>query len=322
MEEFFNNKQVFILWLKARWNFDFQCICQDIEIQGSPERSLERIVIQDKNDKLFLLEKFHKNRFELKNNIARAVEYLNNNGLAQALLYKKTDENEFLAFFEDNCFQLSRFLNSTGIKRPDYLESSIKGESFARFIQDLFKVSENIGDHVQFKLFSLKNYIYKLFDEMKMNDRDIYNHFLPFLRFLEEGFMDAHDTLPTIFCHGDLHPLNIIWDNDNIKAVIDWEFAGFKPDVYDAANLVGCAGIENPEGLGMPFVMAFLNELKKDNCMSETGRQFFPEYVLALRFAWLSEWLRRKDKDMLEMEKAYMTILVDNMDIIRQGWKL
>ena len=322
MEEFYKNKQEFIPWLKARWNLDFQCIRQDIKIQGSPERIFERIVVQDKNKNLFLLEKFHKNRFELKNNIARAVEYLNNNGLAQALVYRKTDDNEFLVFFKDNCFQLSLFLNSTGIQRPDYLESSSKGESFAKFIQDLFKASENIGDHVQFQLFSLKNYIYKLFDEMKINDRGVYNDFFPFLRFLEEGFMDAHDTLPISFCHGDLHPLNVIWDNDEIKAVIDWEFTGFKPDIYDAANLVGCAGIENPKGLGMPFVMAFLNKIRIDKEISKTGWQFFPEYVLALRFAWLSEWLRRKDKDMLEMEQAYMTILVDNMEIIRQGWKL
>lgn len=65
------------------------------------------------------------------------------------------------------------------------------------------------------------------------------------------------------FCHGDLHPLNVIWMHDKIHAVIDWEFAGFKPDIYDAANLVGCAGIENPEGLSMPMVTAFLQSIRK-----------------------------------------------------------
>jgi len=49
------------------------------------------------------------------------------------------------------------------------------------------------------------------------------------------------------------------------------------------------------------------------------GWQFFPEYLLALRFAWLSEWLRQKDKEMIEMEEAYMKLLVGNMEILRQG---
>jgi len=319
---FFKNRPEFILWLKARWNLDFQCARHDIEIQGSPERVLERIVIQDKNENLFLLEKFHKDQYELKNCIARAVEYLNNNGLSQAHMYNKTDDNSFCAFFEDNFFQISRFLYSTGIKRPDYLKSTGKGENFAQFIQALFQASHKIADYVQLQKFSLKNYIYRLFNDMKRNDISVYNNFLPFLEFLETKFMDVHDNLPLWFCHGDLHPLNIIWDNDTIKAVIDWEFTGFKPDIYDAANLVGCAGIENPEGLGMPFVMTFLNKLKADSNISETGWQFFPEYVLALRFAWLAEWLRREDKDMLEMEQAYMAVLVDNIDIIKQGWEL
>ena len=155
---------------------------------------------------------------------------------------------------------------------------------------------------------------------MKIYDNSIYKKYLPFLAFLEKEFMDIHDKLPICFCHGDLHPLNVIWNHDQIRAVIDWEFAGMKPDLYDAANLVGCAGIENPDGLGMPMVMTFIKEMQCKDIFSEMTWQFFPEYLLALRFAWLSEWLRRKDKQMLEMEEAYMGILVDNMDVLRQGW--
>ena len=113
---------------------------------------------------------------------------------------------------------------------------------------------------------------------------------------------------------------NIIWDKDEIKAVIDWEFAGIKPDLYDAANLVGCAGIENPNGLGMDMVMTFVDELRKTAVISETGWRFFPEYVLALRFAWLSEWLRKKDVEMIDLEFAYMKILVDHMAEIREAF--
>jgi homoserine kinase type II len=102
--------------------------------------------------------------------------------------------------------------------------------------------------------------------------------------------------------------------------VIDWEFAGIKPDLYDAANFVGCAGIENPNGLGMDMVMTFLAKLHQTEVISEMGWRFFPEYVLALRFAWLSEWLRKKDHEMIDLEHAFMRILVDHMPEIRHAF--
>jgi homoserine kinase type II len=321
LQEFFDDKrQEFVQWLNCQWNIEFESVRRDIDIQGSPERTLSRVVLQDKNGTLFLLEKFSKQKFQIRHNVAKAIEYLADNGLKQALLYQKSNSGEFLPFFKDTCFQLSSFLESTEIKRPDYLSSSKMGKNFAVFLIDLSKASVNIENNISFKSFSIKKYIYKLFSEMKIYDNLVFKNFFPFLVFLEKEFMEIHDKLPISFCHGDLHPLNVIWNHDQIRAVIDWEFAGMKPDIYDAANLVGCAGIENPDGLGMSMVITFIRELQSKDVFSKMGWQFFPEYILALRFAWLSEWLRRKDKQMLEMEEAYMGILVDNMDILRQGW--
>ncbi len=323
MQEFFDDKkEEFIQWLNRQWDIEFKCVRRDIDIQGSPERTLSRVVLQDKDGTLFLLEKFSKNKFQVRQNVAKAIEYLNNNGLKHALLCQKSNYGEFLPFFKESCFQLSLFLDSTGIKRPDYLSSSKMGKSFALFLMDLSRASVNIESKVSFESFSIKKYIYKLFSEMKIYDNSVYEKYLPFLTFLEKEFMEVHDKLPACFCHGDLHPLNVLWNHDQIKAVIDWEFTGMKPDIYDAANLVGCAGIENPNGLAMPMVMTFIKEIRSKELFSKMGWQFFPEYVLALRFAWLSEWLRKKDKQMLEMEEAYMGILVDNMDILRQGWEI
>ncbi|MBC2705815.1 phosphotransferase [Desulfobacula sp.] len=321
MQEFFDDKnEEFLQWVRRQWNIEFKCVRRDIDIQGSPERTLSRAVFQDKEGTLFLLEKFSKRKFQIRHNVAKAIEYLNDNGLKVALSYQKSNNREFLPFFKDACFQLSFFLDSTGIKRPDYLSSSKMGKNFALFLICLSNTSVNIESSLSFKPFSIKKYIYKLFGEIKKHNNVVYKKFLPFLIFLEKEFMDVHDKLPVSFCHGDLHPLNVLWDHDQIRAVIDWEFTGIKPDIYDAANLVGCAGIENPEGLGMPMVMTFLREIRAKKLYSEIGWQFFPEYILALRFAWLSEWLRKEDKDMLEMEEAYMGILVDNMEILRQGW--
>lgn len=323
MQEFFKQRnEEFIKWLNQQWDIEFECVRSDVDIQGSPERTLSRTVIEDRDGSLFLIEKFASNKFQTRQNVAKAIEYLNDNGLKQALLYQKSSNGEFLPFFKDFCFQLSPFLDSTGIKRPDYLSSSKMGKSFALFLVHLSNASVNMGAKIFFKPFSIKRYIYKLFREMKRNDPDVHKKYLPFLVFLEKEFMEVHDRLPIAFCHGDLHPLNVIWDHDEIKAVIDWEFTGFKPDIYDAANLVGCAGIEDPEGLGMPMVMTFIETLKTKGSISQRGWDMFPEYVLALRFAWLSEWLRKKDREMLELEGRYLDILMDNIDVLRKIWKI
>ena len=304
-------------WICDQWQIDIHCVRTDIEIQGSPERALSRVVLEDSQGRLFLVEQFDKTKWGVRDRVARALDLLSTSGLTRVVPYKKTVKGAFLPFFGSACFQLSSFLDGTLLKRPDYLTSGAMGKNIACFIADLSAASSGMEKTLAFPLFSIKAYIHDLFRTMKIHDRQVHDRFLPVLNFLDSGFMRAHDNLPLAFCHGDLHPLNVIWDQDEIKAVIDWEFAGIKPDLYDAANIVGCAGIENPNGLGMDMVMTCVAELHRTAVISDTGWRFFPEYVLALRFAWLSEWLRKKDEEMIDMEHAFMKILVDHMAEIR-----
>ncbi|MGM0395048.1 MAG: phosphotransferase enzyme family protein [Thermodesulfobacteriota bacterium] len=307
-------------WICVQWQIDIHCVRTDIEIQGSPERALSRVVIEDTLGRRFLVEQFDFGKRALRDRVARAVDFLFTQGLTQVVPYRKTVKGEFLLFFEGICFQVSEFLDGTPLKRPDYLSSSAMGKNTARFLVQMAEAAPGMKEHLSFPRFSIKNYIHNLFRTMKIHDRPVHDRFLPVLNFLESEFMPAHDHLPLTFCHGDLHPLNIIWDREAVKAVIDWEFAGIKPDLYDAANFVGCAGIENPNGLGMDMVMTFVTDLHRTDVISDMGWRFFPEYVLALRFAWLSEWLRKKDQEMIDLEHAFMKILVDHMGEIKTAF--
>jgi homoserine kinase type II len=311
---------VFLQWIHDQWQMDIACVCSDIEIQGSPERALSRIVMADTQDRRFLVEQFDPGKKALRDRVARAVDFLVTRGLTRVIPYRKTVRGEFLPFFNGCCFQLSRFIEGTPLQRPDYLSSAAMGHNTARFLIKTAEAATGMETHLSFPRFSIKDYIHDLFRTMKIHDQPVHDRFVPVLDFLESEFMPAHDHLALAFCHGDLHPLNIIWDKDEILAVIDWEFAGIKPDLYDAANFVGCAGIENPNGLGMDMVMTFLAKLRKTDVISEMGWRFFPEYVLALRFAWLSEWLRKKDHEMIGLEHAFMRILVDHMPDIRHAF--
>lgn len=307
-------------WICDQWQMDIHCIRQDIDIQGSPERALSRIVMADTQDRQFLVEQFDPGKQAIRDRVARAVDFLFTHGLTRVVPYRKTVRGEFLPIFNGACFQVSQFLDGTLLKRPDYLSSAAMGQNTARFLIKMAETATGMEKHLSFPRFSIKTYIHELFRTMKIHDPPVYDRFLPVLDFLEAEFMPAHDHLALAFCHGDLHPLNIIWDKDEIRAVIDWEFAGIKPDLYDAANFVGCAGIENPNGLGMDMVMTFLAKLHQTEVISEMGWRFFPEYVLALRFAWLSEWLRKKDHEMIDLEHAFMRILVEHMPEIRHAF--
>ncbi len=323
LQEFFDPlKKDFANWINHQWNIRFEQMITDVNIQGSPERTLSRAVIKDRSGTFFLIEKFSKEKFPTRMKVAQTVSYLNGRGLQTALSYQKTIQGEFLPFFEDDCFGVSLFLSGTELKRPDYLMSGRIGDQLADFLIHMDKASKGVDGKVSLDVFSIKTYIYKLFTEMEKYDGLVHEKFLPFLHFLERSFMDAHDNFPMGFCHGDLHPLNVIWKNDQLLAVIDWEFTGIKPQVFDAANLVGCAGIENPKGLALPMVTSFLRRIRSKEIYDDAGWRFFPEYVLALRFAWLSEWLRKNDQQMIEMEADFMKIIIENIDVLKSGWNL
>lgn len=322
LQEFFDIPVDMIQWVRTQWNVEFGRVRRDVKMEGSPERTLSRTVLEDKAGTLFLYEKFDQSKYRLRHQVARAVDHVKANGLSQALGPEKTASNEFLPFYGDACFQLTKYVCSTGIERPQYLESDKIGDSFAQFLINLHQVSRGIDKIIPKAPFSITDYIYKLFDQMKTHDPLAYDAFSPILAFLEKEFMDAHDHLPVMFCHGDLHPLNVIWDGHRIKAVIDWEFTGFKPEIYDVANLVGCAGIEDPNGLGQPMVMNFLSRLKSAGIISDMGWFYLPEYMIAQRFAWLSEWLRKKDVPMIELEEIYLKLLIKEIDVLKQGWKI
>jgi homoserine kinase type II len=43
--------------------------------------------------------------------------------------------------------------------------------------------------------------------------------------------------------------------------------------------------------------------------------------VVAIRFAWLSDWLRRRDREMIDLEVTYIHLLIDNRQALKDIWK-
>ena len=306
----------------SHWGLDLKAVRSDCDLQGSPERSLFRIAVEDDAGRLFVLEQIAQDSRERKQLISRILDDFYADGLKQVVPYLKTPAGQSPAFCEDAWWQVAPFIAGTPLDRPRYLHDAAKGEALARFLCELSRHAKRLSPVRGMPLFSLKDYILKLEQDIGQHAPDVAPRFASIFAFLRRSFIEAHDTLPAAFCHGDYHPLNVIWQSDAIAAVIDWEFCGIKPEIYDAANLIGCVGMEHPSGLTDNLAAAFIGVMREESAISAESWGLFPEFVIALRCAWLAEWLRGKDREMIDLEETYMNLLIENLDRLKESWEI
>jgi len=169
--------------------------------------------------------------------------------------------------------------------------------------------------------FQLQRFLIDLFRKLERFEADLYLRLKPERVFLERHFFAAAESMPIGFCHGDFHPMNILWGEHLINAVIDWEFCGYKSEIYDMALMIGCAGMEEPSSLTLDMVCEFLRRLRSSGRFSYYHWEVLFPFVLAVRWAWLSEWLCGGDREMIELETIYMRMLLENRSRLTEAWK-
>jgi homoserine kinase type II len=306
--------------IASRWGFSCRRIRHDITIPGSPERCLERVLIEDEKGNLLVLEKIPRHTLKHKLRIVQTLQYLYTHGLSCIQPYLHNSRGDFIAEVTDEYYQIVPFVAGIDLSRPSYVADGWRGIVAADFLADLRQASLNVPYFTDQVPFSVKTYIEGLAVILRQHEPSLHEALLPALSFLDDRFMGAHDHLPLAFCHGDYHPLNIIWGTDSIGAVIDWEFSGYKPEIYDVALLIGCIGIEDPEGLLGEMVLNFIHTLRTKSLISDSGWNVLLEFVIATRFAWLAEWLRKRDGEMVNLELVYLKLLMDHAEMIRKTW--
>jgi len=304
------------------WGLKFKSEYPEVPLAGSPERSVFRTVVEDAGERRFVLEKIDPWMVDRKREIAAAVEYLAGQGLAGVHPYLRNRDGDFITKAAGGFWQVSPFIDGVELQRPEYTLDAWRGRGLARFLIDMKGKSEGIPFGSPGRPFSIAEFTRDLMIRMTRHNPEqaaaaqkAYDH-------VAKHLFPAHDRLPVAFCHGDPHPVNVIWGDSEIRGVIDWEFSGYKPEIYDAALVVGCIGMEDPASLEGPLVMAFIQDLRAAGCFDASGFAVLPEFVIALRFAWLSEWLRKKDDEMVEMETDYLLLLLDGQDKLRLAWGL
>lgn len=304
----------------ALWQVHLKKLHYNIAVSGSPERSVFRVVLEDTNRRYFVLEQIPPKTFEHKREIAAALDFLANKKLTRIQPYLSAQNGACVIRFKNHFWQMVPFVKGVRLNRGKYMYEQWRGHALSAFLIELHRKSKKMPFYDSRIVFSLKDYIYKLIHEINLYNKDIKNEINDIVCFLEKDFMSAYDKMPASFCHGDYHPMNIIWSADDIKCVIDWEFSGFKKEIYDAANLIGCVGVEDPRSLTGDLVKSFISDMKAAKIITKTSWKYLVEFIVALRFAWLSEWLRRRDAEMISLELDYMRVLTDNKNILQKAW--
>jgi homoserine kinase type II len=292
----------------------------DAAIMGSPERSLDRTVAEGTGQARYIVEEVAPRESAKKRQIARYQHLLKDLGVPHVHPPLKNQKGSILTTLGDRCFQIAPYIPGVELPRPDYVTDGWRGEALADFLISFYGKTSGTGlfsgEGQPVRVFSLADYIRRLCMDIGQENPEILDRVGPIVSCLEDRFMTIHDRVPWLFCHGDFHVMNVIWGDSSIRGVIDWEFCGPCPDVYDAANLIGCIGIEDPNALSGQLVTSFLTKLTQSDLISKTGWENLAEFIIALRFAWLAQWLRNKDREMIELELVYMKILVDNQAVL------
>jgi homoserine kinase type II len=306
----------------AFWGISFNKALPHLMPEGSPERTVFRIVIEDATAHRFVLEQIAPSSFHAKMKIIKTQEFLSGRGLAKVVPYCAGPEGQYIQTYKEGLWQLVPFSPGVALDRSTYLYEGWRAEVLANFLIELRQKAQGIPFFLYDEVFSIKKYVHTLTAQIQKREQNILPAVQSVVAFLERDFMKAYDLLPTAFCHGDYHPLNIVWAKDDIQAVIDWEFCGIKPEIYDVANMVGCLGMEHPSSLTADLVVAFIRKLRAADIFSPLSWEYFLEFVVAMRFAWLSEWLRKDDREMIALELEYMDLLLSNRDGLRAAWQI
>lgn len=302
-----------------KFSLSFKRQRADIVIPGSPERCIARFAAEDMNGIIWLVEKLQPAQTIWRNTVGTMLTELSRSGTPHIHPPAHTADGETVIIHKMAPYQLTPFIAGTELPRPEYCAEPERGKAIGEF---LIALQEN-GKSISIPKNStppLPEYIADVVSTIQKREPAIYKRVKNILPHLED-FFAAYDAIPTALAHGDCHPINIIWNGTQIAGVIDWEFTGNKMVLYDAANCIGCVGFEHPNWLINGLVPQLLGTLYKGSNLFAANTEHLIPAVLALRFAWLSEWLRKRDPEMQEMELDYMDILANHKIEIEQHWK-
>ena len=318
----------------------------DLPLAGSPARSRFRVVVSDLGRR-YVLEEIAADAAERRERLALLLHRLAVRGLPVLPYRPRSDGRGHVARVgrvaaAGPLWMLSPYLQGVPLPRPGWVHDGTLGAAMGVFLRSFRRASPDLAGG---PAWDLRRFVEGLAATMARHRPDLLPRAEPALAVVRSQLSPALPRLPLALCHGDYHPLNVIWRANPpreatgtpqvgtpvlgtpvlgtpvLGAVIDWEFSGAKPALYDVALLIGCVGIEQPEALDGAFCQRLLAAAGAHGLGDEPSWTTLVPLVIATRLAWLSEWLRSRDREMISTELAYLDLLVASLEPLGATWR-
>lgn len=293
-----------------RWNTQFLRLRPDLSLCGSPERCAARMAVEDQTGACLILEELAPQTVSAKQRIADSLQHLAHHGL-RVVTPLPGANGRCIQQVRGRFWQLTPFVASQPLDHATYWQEAWRGQALARYLTDLRHAARNLA--LTTPVFDLPGYVRRIMADAAGRHPRVWQELRPVRVLLDSRLPEMHADLPVMFSHGDPHPGNMLWGRKDILTAIDWEFCGPKHALYDPALIIGCVGSEAPEALDGPFVRGFLATLRDRGQLDSRQETALPVVTLAQRTAWLAEWLRREDREMIDFEIFYMQLLADRI---------
>ena len=205
----------------AWWNLELAELHPEVEMVGSPNRCLKRLVVEDDNHHLFVIEQIDQKKAARKQRIARMVSWFANRGMKGVVPYLCADENRFVVHSQDAFWMVMPYVKGVELDRPEYVKDMWRGREAATILGDVRRLGGGLPWRAE--SFSITRYVLRMHHDLLQHNPEVLFWLRPVFEWLRQTrFLSTCDGLPRSFCHGDLHPMNMIWGKDSVNGIIDW----------------------------------------------------------------------------------------------------
>ena len=292
------------------WALDIRRNRPDLQISGSPNRTLARSVLEDVSGKLYLLEQYDLRKKSAQTAQNRILQFLQTRQLPGIHPALQTQDGGHGITHDRSFWQLRPWVEADPLPRQTLGSDSRIAGIWSDILLKLKEISlDPAMPPTAGERFTFTGYIRKLLPFTERRMPDLAGDLKEILQFLNP-FLERENTLPLMFAHGDFHPGNILLQNNAVSAVIDWEFLGWKCAGYDLALLLGCLGMDDPDWLDGKAVRTLQDNLFLQNYMPEPVWQDLPDLMAAIRLGWFGEWVDLGDHATAKQEIAYIRFLL------------
>ncbi len=302
----------------ALWDVNAVRARPDLLIAGSPERCVNRLALEDDAGAYHILERLRPAQVPHREAGAQTLAALH---AAQPDLPvtppSPSLEGAYVAFAHGDPYMVTPYVRGAAPPQPEYVDEAWRGRTLGRFLLTLREASTGL-DIAPLAPLDMPRYACTLLETISRAEPTVATRLVA-LEPHFAGVLQAWPSLPTALAHGDLHPVNVLWRNEEaaIAGVIDWEFVGPRPLLYDLAICLGCVGVESPGALVRGFAASLVATVREAGWSLEG----LAGLTLLLRLGWLSEWLRRDDREMIALELDYMDVLARNLGPLQEAWE-